>query len=79
MHRTTIMLPQDLKHRVVRESQRLGVSLGEYVRVSLESALGREDQSGSDDPLFSDDAVFSGHAPRDASATHDEYLYGERR
>ena len=31
-----------------------------------------------DDPLFADSAVWTGPAPRDLSANHDQYLYGDK-
>lgn len=76
MTRTTIMLPEDLKHRAQETARRLGVSLGELIRESLESRL---DGRGSrdEDPLFQDIPVYRGEVPDDLSEEHDRYLYGE--
>ncbi len=75
MHRTTIMLPAQLKLKAVRQAQRLGISFGELVRFSLEKIL-KNSKALSDDPLFNDRAVFSGKIPKDVARHHDKYLYG---
>ena len=79
MHRTTLMLPSDLKIRAQERARALGISLGEYVRRALESELeeSRTDERAAD-ALFSDDAVFDGQGPADLAAEHDRYLYGEQ-
>ncbi|MFW6012510.1 MAG: CopG family transcriptional regulator [bacterium] len=76
MTRTTIMLPEDLKLRAQETARRLGVSLGELIRDSLESRL---DVTGDrqDDPLFRDVPIYDGEVPSDLSEEHDRYLYGE--
>ncbi|MGD0898762.1 MAG: CopG family transcriptional regulator [Thermoguttaceae bacterium] len=79
MHRTTIMLPPELKAEASRRAQRMGVSLGELIRESLTAWLGKPGKSRTEDPLFDDDAVFDGPVPADGSANHDYYLYGEGR
>lgn len=76
MYRTTIMLPDDLKSRVVRESRALGISLGEYVRGALSAALDASASQTSDDPLLTDHATHKGRVPSDTAAGHDDYLYG---
>ncbi len=79
MHRTTIMLPPDLKARAQRRAQELGVSFGELMRQALESELAAsQGRTRGDDPLFADDAIFSGEAPADLSENHDRYLYDEQ-
>lgn len=77
MHRTTLMLPADLKARASRRARELGISLAELIRRSLEAILDSEPASARNDPLFSDDALFAGKTPADLSAEHDTYLYGE--
>ena len=78
MHRTTIMLPEKLKSRVVRESRALGLSLGEYVRVALEASLDASRAADSaDDALLEDTTSYVGKAPTDAAGHHDDYLYAE--
>ena len=39
MHRTTIMLPEDLKTKVEEFSRRKGLSLGEVVREAMRDLL----------------------------------------
>jgi hypothetical protein len=57
----------------------LGISFGELVRRSLEKAV-REVAPRSarrGDPFADDRAVYRGRVPKDLSARHDFYLYGE--
>lgn len=77
MHRTTIMLPEELKIMAQHRSQEMGVSLGELIRECLETELDRKKRLAVDDPLFSDTAVFSGKAPSNVSLNHDDYLFEE--
>ena len=77
MHRTTIMLPADLKAKAARHAREMGISLGELIRDSLANWLNRSGRPDLDDPMLSDSAVFEGPAPHDVAANHDGYLYGE--
>jgi hypothetical protein len=70
------MLPRDLKVRVERHARARGVSLGEYVRRSLERALAQPEEIAEDSP-FGDEAVYSGESPASYAADHDDYLYGD--
>ena len=76
MYRTTIMLPEELKAKVVRESATLGISLGEFVRGALAVALDDSKSSESHDTLLADHVAYEGATPKDAAANHDDYLYG---
>ena len=78
MHRTTIMLPEDLRRRALRKAHELGISLGEYVRNCMDKDL-QHPKKGNEkkrDPLF-DIKVWTGPAPRDGSTNVDKYLYDE--
>lgn len=77
MKRTTVMLPADLRRRAFVRARERGVSLGELIRESLDSALPSAAPVRAEDSLFTDAAVFSGKAPKDLSVAHDRYLYGE--
>ncbi|MDF1552157.1 MAG: hypothetical protein P1P84_03795 [Deferrisomatales bacterium] len=77
MHRTTIMLPDDLLNRARRRAESDGTSLGELIRRCLDRVLAESAKPTGPDPLFADDAVFRGPAPQDIAAEHDRYLYGE--
>ena len=79
MHRTTIMLPLNLKRRARGLAQRMGVSLSELIRESLEATLRGDRGDRGEDPLYHDDEVYDGPAPADLSSDHDLYLYGEDR
>jgi hypothetical protein len=72
MHRTTVMLPRELKERAAREARSRGVSLGEVIREALASRL----RGPSDDPLIADRAVYDGPVPADSVERHDDLLYG---
>lgn len=78
MKRTTIMLPVDLKLKAEKKAENMGISLGELIRLSLKTQVGKKTDTVQDDPFLSDDAVFSGDAPDDFSRNHDKYLYGDK-
>ena len=78
MHRTSLMLPRDLKARAERASRHLGMSLGELIRVSLEEELAKH-ESAETDALFADRVVYRGAAPPTLARDHDAWLYGSRR
>ena len=72
------MLPLNLKRRARGLAQRMGVSLSELIRESLEATLRGDRGDLGEDPLY-DDEVYDGPAPADLSSDHDIYLYGEDR
>lgn len=80
MHRTTIMLPDDLKHRAGQLAQERGVSLAELIRELLEERLAKTAKSWADDPLFAGWKPWDGpdDGPTDMAENHDRYLYDER-
>ena len=78
MQRTTIMLPHDLKIRAEEVSRRKGVPLGELIREGLKDLLNKN-ESVTGDPFFKDTAVYKGHAPKNVSKAHDDYLYGDKK
>lgn len=76
MHRTTIMLPDDLRHAAEKKAKLRGMSIGAFVRHALKKEL---DESGGQvkyDAFLADDRVFRGKAPCDVAERHDDYLYG---
>lgn len=77
MHRTTILLEDNLRHQASARARQMGISLGELIRLSLKSILGQTEKKERVDPLFVDRAVFSGEAPSDLALHHDDYLYGD--
>jgi hypothetical protein len=77
MRRTTVMIPEDLKIRAARRANSTGLSLGGFIRESLERVL-KSDAAGTlDDPFWADNAVYEGDAVVDLAKNHDIYLYGE--
>ena len=79
MKRTTVMLPQDLKMRAIKCANMMGISLGEFMRESLETALsGTTEGPLADDSLFADSVVFHGKAPSNLAKRHDDYLYEDK-
>ena len=73
------MLPEPLKARAMRRARRLGISLGEFIRRSMQSMLDGAAGAPEQDPLVADDAVFEGPVPSDLSVAHDRHLYGRGR
>lgn len=78
MKRTTVMLPVDLKLKAEKRAEKMGISLGELIRLSLKTQVGKKTNVAQDDPFLSDNAVFSGDVPDDLSLNHDKYLYGDK-
>jgi len=78
MKRTTVMLPGDLKLKAEKRAEKMGISLGELIRLSLKTQVGNKTDAVQDDPFLSDNAVFSGDVPDDLSLNHDKYLYGDK-
>ncbi|MBT3224240.1 MAG: CopG family transcriptional regulator [Proteobacteria bacterium] len=80
MHRTTIMLPEDLKARSERQAKQLGISLGALIRDALAAYLSKFTYEIPEaDPLFVFDNAWQGEAPKDTAANHDSYLYGDKK
>ena len=77
MKRTTIMIPEDLKIRAARRAKAVGISLGGFIRESLERALNSDSKVALDDSYLSDNSVYEGDIPADLAQNHDKYLYGD--
>lgn len=73
MHRTTILLPEDLHRAAEEEAREMGLSLGELIRRRLSPALQKKQTKL---PAFFSRAPWGDAGPRDLSLRHDEYLYG---
>jgi predicted DNA-binding protein len=73
MHRTTILLPDELRRRAINLARQRGISLAELIRGALEEKVAAGPASFSDDPFFADHATFEG--PGDLADNHDYYLY----
>ena len=78
MRRTTVMIPEDLKIRAARRANSMGLSLGGFIRESLERALKSDDTGVLDDLYLDDNAVYEGDTVVDLAKNHDLYLYGEQ-
>jgi len=76
MKRTTVMIPEDLKNRASRRASSTGISLGGFIRESLERALRANTAVMNDDPFLTDNAVYEGNTEVDLAQNHDKYLYG---
>lgn len=82
MHRTTIMLPEDLKRRAQRAAFARDISLAELIREALEAQLASQPDprarfDWSKDSFFGDKAVWDGDGPADLAENHDKYLYDD--
>ena len=72
MHRTTILLPDELYKTAGKEAKSLGVSLGELIR----RRLSVEEPVAKTRPAFFDRRPWSGESSVDLSVNHNQYLYG---
>jgi hypothetical protein len=72
MHRTTILLPDELYKTAGKEAKSLGVSLGELIRRRLSVA----EPVAKTRPAFFARQPWSGEASVDLSINHDQHLYG---
>lgn len=73
MHRTTILLPDELKVRAERQARLEGLSLSELIRRRLSEVT----SDGVEPAAFFKREPWTASAPGDLSARHDDYLYGE--
>jgi hypothetical protein len=71
------MIPEDLKIRAARRANAVGISLGGFIRESLERALKSDGNLAFEDPYMSDNSVYEGDIPADLAQNHDQYLYGD--
>ena len=74
MNRTTVMFPPVLKRKAVAAAKRQGISLGRFIRQSVEQSLEKLNGRRVRDPLFDDDFVYEDDGPADLAANHDKYL-----
>jgi len=74
MHRTTILIPEDLKRSAERQALKEGLSFSALIRRRLSIDLDLKAERSS----FFSRRPWTGSAPRDLSSQHDEYLYGEK-
>ena len=77
MRRTTVMIPEDLKIRAAKRANAEGLSLGGFIRETLQRVLKQDAVEMSDDPFLTDNAVYEGDTEVDLAQNHDIYLYGE--
>lgn len=75
MNRTSIMLPDTLKIKAINFARDEGVSLGEFIRESLEMRFQKVVSHEKRDSFFAEEHVFSGPAPTHLAENHDDYLY----
>jgi hypothetical protein len=76
MHRTTILLPEDLRAKAETAARQRGITLSELIRRLLAGAVHGKNSSRRDaDPLFRPRRLMVHPNPPDIAANHDEYLY----
>lgn len=78
MHRTTILLPLDLRRKLEARARRDGMTFSKLVREVLAQFLGRGHDAWERDPFLSSKRIYRGRVPRDLSHNHDDHLYGPR-
>ena len=71
------MILEDLKILAIRRANAVALSLGGFIRESLERALKSDGKVALDDPYMSDNSVYEGDIPADLAQNHDKYLYGD--
>lgn len=76
MRRTTVMIPEDLKIRAAKRANSMGLSLGGFIRESIERALKFDDTVMPGDHCLDDKAAYDGDTEIDLAKNHDHYLYG---
>ncbi len=67
------MLPHQLKANAQREARRSGVSLGEFIRASMQEKLEQQPKPRKR-RFFPDDFTFTDNGPADLAANLDKYL-----
>jgi hypothetical protein len=73
MHRTTILLTEELHRAAEQEAREMGLSLSELIRRRLSPALQKKKEKV---PAFFARAPWCDRGPSDFSVRHDEHLYG---
>ena len=74
MHRTTILLDDDIRRQAARQARAQGLSLSEWIRRRL--AEGVEGQTPPERKRFFSRQPWTGPGPADTASHHDDYLYG---
>ena len=81
MHRTTVLLPEDLKASAEAHARREGISLGELIRRELGAVVkSNKTKKRRDDPVFRHHAGKGKHlelakdTATDVALNHDRYL-----
>lgn len=77
MQRTTIILPEQIRSRLVGDAERLKISFGELVRNILQKYVVARGSKSLADPFLASTTVFDDNGPRDVSSRHDDYLATE--
>ena len=75
MHRTTILLPEELRRRADQLARSEGISVGELIRRLLDAASRNEIVEEA--PAFYRRKPWTGAVPSDLAENHDAYLYGK--
>jgi hypothetical protein len=79
MHRTTILLPEDLKLASERFAKSRKISLGALIRQQLQNLVASAHaNSTTQDAVFAKFVPYVGKAPANLALDHDEELYGAR-
>jgi hypothetical protein len=72
----SVPFPEELRDKAEAAARESGLSIDEFVRRCVTSALA---DNRTSDPLFADKRVFSGESPADLSVNHDYYLHEAER
>lgn len=78
MHRTTILLPPELRREAENAARARGMTLSELIRQKLAATVAPKGGNRRQrDPLFRPGRLIETIGPTNVSARHDDYLYGK--
>ena len=77
MHRTTLLLSEELRREAQNLARRQGITLSELIRRKLATSVATKSKNAlAGDPLFRPARLMISHEESDVSARHDDYIYG---
>jgi hypothetical protein len=75
MQRTTVLLPERLKKKANAKANILGLSLDEFIQLSIKNSINSQFNKKKSDPFIKDNSVFNECNANDCSINHNDYIY----
>ena len=72
-----VTLPEPLMAQLKRESQKMGISVAEFIRQTMDDRLRKRGKSADDDPFEAIDGLVNS-SETDLAGRIDEILYGRK-